>query len=214
MNKRCFIFGNSPSLLEENLKLIENEDVFICNRGYKIKEVENVNLNNLKYYVLGDKLHAETFLDEIYEKTKGLKIYLASNITDPKVLKKFESIYEVYKRIDKPFSDFPLTFNQGWGKGKTVIVDAIIIAYFLGYKEIYLLGVDLDYSYTNNHFYKDSSFEIKYKNNVPKSLKQILKSLDIISKYFDSKNIKFRNLSKRFKHIDYVKKSKLESVIK
>ena len=65
MNKRCFIFGNSPSLLEENLKLIENEDVFICNRGYKIKEVENVNLNNLKYYVLGDKLHAETFLDEI-----------------------------------------------------------------------------------------------------------------------------------------------------
>ena len=214
MNKRCFIFGNSPSLLEENLKLIENEDVFICNRGYKIKEVENVNLNNLKYYVLGDKLHAETFLDEIYEKTKGLKVYLSSKITDPKVLKKFESSYEVYKRIEKPFIDFPLTFNQGWGKAKTVIVDAIIIAYFLGYKEIYLLGVDLDYSYTNNHFYKDTSFEIKHKDNVPKSLRKILRSLDIISKYFDSKNIKFRNLSKRFKYTDYVKKSKLESIIK
>lgn len=214
MNKRCFIFGNSPSLLEENLKLIENEDVFICNRGYKIKEVENVNLNNLKYYVLGDKLHAETFLDEIYEKTKGLKVYLSSKITDSKVLNKFKSSYETYKRIEKPFTDFPLTFNQGWGKGKTVIVDAIIIAYFLGYKEIYLLGVDLDYSKSNNHFYKDTEFEDKHKNNVPKSLKKILRSFEIINKHFNTQNIKIRNLSKNFKYSDYIRKTNLENILK
>ena len=50
-DQRCFILGNAPSLLDEDLSLLKNEKVFITNRGYKAKEF---GLDHFDYQVIVD----------------------------------------------------------------------------------------------------------------------------------------------------------------
>ena len=59
----------------------------------------------------------------------------------------------------------PTEYYDGWGKAVTVVVDTALIAFFLGFKEIYFLGVDLYYKDNNKtHFYgKEESIYLQDK---------------------------------------------------
>ena len=52
IGERCFILGCAPSLRDEDLSLLKDETVFICNRAYK--SIEMLGLPSYDYYVLTD----------------------------------------------------------------------------------------------------------------------------------------------------------------
>lgn len=201
MNKRCFIFGNSPGLAEEDLRYIADEDIFICNRGYKIKGCVDFKFTNMKYYVLSDPKHAKVYIDEIVPNTQHMIKYVCS-VLRPKEQGLLRGEIRFFNRTkEEEFGRWPQSLEQGWGRPRTVVADAIMIAYFLGYKEIYLLGVDLDYSHpTSNYFYPASAHDIRNKNNIPNSLEHILPALSRICLELCRKDVKLVNLSRGFKH--------------
>lgn len=208
MNNRCFILGNAPSLLNEDLSLIKNEDIFTCNRGYKIKSLDL----DFKYYVLADRKHAQVFHKEIEQETSHAKRFFSSALKKRNTIEIFHNQYTMFNRTEELLTKFPDTFEQGWGRTRNVVTDAIIIAYFLDYKEIYLLGVDLDYSNDNNHFYEESNFETKHKNKVPDNLQEILNGLKFVSNELKKKNVNVINLSKGFSHTKYLQTNRLEYI--
>jgi len=208
LNDRCFILGAAPSLLNEDLDLIKNEDIFTCNRGYKIKSLGL----DFKYYVLSDRKHAQEFYKEIEQETSHAKRFFSSVLRRKKTIEVFNNRYTVFNRSSDLLTKFPDTLDQGWGKTRNVVTDAIIIAYFLDYKEIYLLGVDLDYSNDNNHFYEESSFETRHKNKVPDNLQEILNGLKFVSDELKKKNVNVINLSKGFSHTKYLQTNRLEYI--
>lgn len=208
MNDRCFILGGAPSLLNEDLSLIKNEDIFTCNRGYKIKSLDL----DFKYYVLADRKHAQEFYKEIEQETSHAKRFFSSALRRKNTIEVFNNQYTVFNRSEGSLKKFPDTLEEGWGRTRNVVTDAIIIAYFLGYKEIYLLGVNLDYSNDNNHFYEESNFETRHKNKVPDNLQEILNGLKFVSDELKKKNIKLTNLSKGFKHTKYLQIDQLENI--
>jgi len=213
MNKRCFIFGNSPTILKEDLKSIADEDIFIVNRGYKIKSYVDFKFTNMKYYVLSDKKHAKIYIHEIQSHTKEMIKYVCSTI-QPGDQKQLHGEIRLFNRSDETeFNRWPESFEQGWAWPKTVVTDAVMIAYFLGYTEIYLLGVDLDYSNASgNYFYPASQHDIKMRNNIPNSIDHILSTLTKVSEGLFNRNVKIANLSKQFKHKDVMPTSTLELV--
>ena len=108
----------------------------------------------------------------------------------------------------------PSHYYDGWGKAVTVVVDAALIAYFLGFKEIYILGVDLYYKdNANTHFYgKEESIYIDNK----KPTRLISDALNItvknLNKFFKHHSVKMVNLSKGYAHNDIFETGKLEEL--
>ena len=204
--ERCFILGNAPSLSLENLADLKNEKVFICNKGYMAKKI---GLQKYDFYVLGDPKQAEMHKEEILENISGIK-FISSAIVD----NYFKTDFIYYKRLGvQLFHRFPNRFQDGWGKTRTVVLDAAIIAYFMGFSKIYLLGVDLDYSANNNHFYLDSDIEKRFKDKIPKRLPEIFSILDKFNQKFKKEKIDFVNLSQGFKYQDRMSVGKLKHII-
>ena len=60
LGERCFILGNAPSLKKENLSLLKNEIVFVCNKGYNAVDI---GLPKYDYYVCTDtkNVYSEDF---------------------------------------------------------------------------------------------------------------------------------------------------------
>lgn len=153
--KRCFIIGNGPSLTYDDLECLHQhgEICFGVNRIYLSYEYTNWRPD---YYVAVDY----TIVQNDRFKIRGLP--------GPKFIRHFyvmpdewgqEDIYE-FGGISYPIGQPQLSFDisQGVYIGHTVVYDAMQIALYMGFHEIYLLGVDmtsgLHYQDEGAHFYK------------------------------------------------------------
>lgn len=209
--ERCFILGNAPSLKEEDLFLLKNETVFICNKGYNALDI---GLTHYNYYILADLEVAMVNSKEIEDKINSPR-FISSDITKKK---NFQRVYKKpfvqFKRNSNAhFKQFPKRFDNGWDRVLTVVLDAIIIAYFMGFSKIYLLGVELDYSSNNTHFYPDDDREIKHKDDIPSQLDTILDKFLLIKNHFNNKNIEFINCTTNWKYTNILPNKKLREVL-
>lgn len=146
--KRCFILGNGPSLTVEDLDKLKREDTFAFNRIFFMFDKTDWRPT---YYmcvdvgVLGMNLPAIKELD--------LPTIILSDIARDSAGEKQENVHYLYDYsrfklnrwgFDPPYisedvsNHFCLCF--------TVTYDAIQLAIYMGYSEIYLLGVDHNYS--------------------------------------------------------------------
>lgn len=209
--ERCFILGNAPSLKEEDLSLLKNETVFICNKGYNAL---TIGLDHYDYYVLADPGVAIINREEI-EKNIKCPRFISSVVTKKKNFQKiYKKPFVQFKRNSKAhFKQFPNRFADGWDRVLTVVLDATIIAYFMGFSKIYLLGVELDYSSNNTHFYPDDDREIKHKDDIPRQLDIILENFLLIRNHFNNKKIEFINCSTNWKHTNILPNKKLREVL-
>ena len=219
LNERCFILGNAPSLSTENLSLLKNEKVFIVNKGYNAL---SIGLDHYNYYVLIDeRVYNTDYLDiqknincpKFYSYTlKDNKNYLSGPKEDFVPINKIFTKESGSKNIIK--NKFPKSFEEGWGKTRSVVFDAALIAFFMGFKEIYFLGVDLYHDpNTPTHFYKPSNREEKSRgeiNSNPQIIKSIIKNM---SNHFETNNVIMANLSKGFKYKELMKTNLLENII-
>lgn len=141
--KRAFLIGNGPSLNSTPLYLLKDEYKMCFNRFHIMMERLNwqpdffVTSDNL---VLSDLIHE---FDEIIPKTTysffpGIHFRGHNFIHE---VEKFDNAYWTIQLMGKGFSsNLPKIFPGG-----SVIYEGFQILKYLGFKEIYLLGVDMDY---------------------------------------------------------------------
>ena len=145
--KRCFIIGNGPSLKFEDLDLLKNEYCFAANRIW------------LMYDKTSWRPACYMCQDWKMIRSEADRISSYSEMT----LIGFDGMYEQGINISnsigylcdkRPYAKrtlpFPFSFacENSVIDGTIVTYSAIQIALYMGFKEIYLIGVDNNYQYT------------------------------------------------------------------
>jgi len=141
-SRRCFVIGNGPSINEMDLSLLKDEVVFCANSFFlKFDELDW----RPTYYFVEDHLVAEDRADSINELKgfhKFFPIYLRYAIEPDE----YTVFYNHRPRVSYPDGfDFSTEANEKTYTGCTVLFSALQFAYYFGFKEIYMLGVDQDY---------------------------------------------------------------------
>ena len=200
LGERCFVVGNGPSLKNTDLSLLNNEYSIGSNRIYLFEESTGFIPT---YFTIEDRLVAEDNSSEInnYDKTikiipHDLKYCLKSN----------NSIYINFKRyysrnLTSLVSKFSTDFYDHCYWGGTVTYLNLQLAYYLGFKEVYLIGLDMNYKVPDygigknvitskeddmNHFHKD--YFGKGKRYHQPHVQRMINSLRIAKKYFENDN--------------------------
>lgn len=140
--ERCFVIGNGPSLNYTDLSVLKDEVTFAVN-GFFLKTFELDWLPT--YYVVEDHLVAEDrreWINAFEGPMKLFPVYLAYCLNEAD-----DTIFFNHQ----PRKSFPHGFDFSTDAaditytGCTVTFTCLQLAYYLGFKEIYLIGVDAEY---------------------------------------------------------------------
>ena len=136
LGKRCFIIGNGPSLNEMDLSLLRDEITFGLNRIYLL--FDKIGFNST-YFVSVNKYVIEQSVAEI-ERLSCMRFIswdARNNIQftpDTVILRSRSGL------------GFSLDVStQGIWEGATVTYVAMQLAYYMGFSEVILIGVDHDF---------------------------------------------------------------------
>ncbi|MCI8516245.1 MAG: DUF115 domain-containing protein [Hungatella sp.] len=165
--KRCFVIGNGPSLTVQDLERLKEEDCFTANRIFKIFPETSWRPD---YYAVDDWhgiSSAEANQLEIPHIFFGDYFFRKHKITNKNAL-----VFYGHRTLDLKLESFG--FSDDMAKeiyiGATVTFVNLQIAAYMGYKEIYLLGIDHSFPYeidssgkvvrnnavNRSHFFKDT----------------------------------------------------------
>lgn len=139
--RRCFIIGNGPSLAATDLERLKSEATFATD-GFLLKIPE---LGwSPTYYVVEDHLVGEGRADELSNLSGTTKLFPANlaYVLEPDD----NTIYFDHRpRASHPDGyDFSFDADANTFIGGTVAFTCMQLAAYLGYQEIYLIGVDAD----------------------------------------------------------------------
>lgn len=140
--QRCFIIGNGPSLNQTNLDLLVDDVTFATN-GIFLKFADTK--FRPTFFVVEDHLVGEDRYREINELTGFTKLapyYLGYCLEDG------EDVIYYNHRGRKSYPDgfdFSTNAEEITYTGCTVTFSCMQLAYYMGFKEIYLIGVDMSY---------------------------------------------------------------------
>lgn len=141
--KRCFVIGNGPSLLQTDLTKLKDEVTFVMN-GFFLKMPE---LDwTPTFYVCEDHLVAEDRATEINALKGPTKFFPASlrYVIQPDEHTVF---YDHRPRKSYPHGfDFSFDADVNTYTGGTVTFSCLQLAAYMGFEEIYLIGVDASYA--------------------------------------------------------------------
>lgn len=171
LGKRCFILGNGPSLNVEDINKLKNEYTFASNKIYLIYDKTTWRPT---YYSAEDPLVVKNNNKEISSLKQSTKLFPAHML---QFIKRDMNSYFIPfipqpKRLNPKLSDderdFSLDLVHGINWGSTITYSMLQMAVFMGFKTIYLLGVDHTYVVPKkmkgdiyisdgeiNHFHKD-----------------------------------------------------------
>ena len=205
--ERCFIIGNGPSLRAADLDMLKGEYTFAANRIFVIfnqtewrptyflsidDRILNEHQNEFLSYDLGHMFLAHNLCTINAPSNVLTRIYygfLTFNI-DPD-LYKIDSMY-ISEDISNHFCD-----------GQTITYGAIQLAIYMGFKEIYLLGVDHNYSKVVGASGKievdptvQDYFDNKDKPTYPSNLHASQYAYTIAKEYCDTHGIKICNATR------------------
>lgn len=163
--QRCFIIGNGPSIQKQNLTLLKDEWTFCVNHFYRHPQIEQISPS---YYAIVDpKLTTGewplSMLDEIKEKCPEARLFLSAGYQDtsPEIVSRVQSFehYWIYPNqiLHEGFS-CPTDITNSFG-ASNVTTACLFVALYMGFKDIYLLGIDCDGIFRDlvdqsSHFYK------------------------------------------------------------
>jgi hypothetical protein len=134
---RAIIIGNGPSLRNTNLGLLKDEYTFGLNRIYLLFDELGFDTT---FYVCVKDLVLEQFKEEI-EPLNSLKFI------DWKIGHKLLKDQSRTVFVPRVSSDvFQKDILKGWDNGFTVTFVAMQIAYYLGFSQVILIGVDHSFS--------------------------------------------------------------------
>jgi hypothetical protein len=205
-NKRIFIIGNGPSLNRTPIHLLENEHVLCTNRFMLM--FERLNFVPQYYSCIDDRV-LSTITEDIIKLSPRFKYLFLPSIhpSGKNYYKYFKNIQNVYWLVLNQFGyniDLPYA-----GINKSVTNCSLQIAAFLGFSEIYLVGVDMDYEdhksvkkensrdWTSNKDDDPNHFDPRYfgkgtKYHHPR-LDETFKKWEEAKSFFEKKGIKIYN---------------------
>ncbi|MBQ2753169.1 MAG: DUF115 domain-containing protein [Firmicutes bacterium] len=188
--ERCFIIGNGPSLKIEDLDLLKDEFCFAFNRIFQVFDKTEWRPD---IYMCVDKNVFKDSCNDLYD--FEFPILLTSEVKGMGGLDKKKNVVFVenyvpflinrYKRTkDIPFSTDASVCMYG---GATVTYTALQLAVYMGFKSIYLLGIDNSYSHT-----VDSKGRISVDNKVRnyfdglKTMPYTLQAIETVNAAYES----------------------------
>lgn len=147
--KRCFLVANGPSLTVEDLNLIKNEYTFGCNKIYYLFNQTDWRPT---YYCILDRDYIARYQDEIFSHL-DMPIFTNDYIAERiKPANKRNVIYSqqiYYKR----FKAWPNLMSYTYAtKQGTIMSYVMAVALYMGFSEIYVLGMDNTGTIAGNHF--------------------------------------------------------------
>lgn len=166
-NKRCFIIGNGPSLTVADLEKLVGEDCFAANRIYKI--FSKTHWRPAFYCSQDTRILDEIASDINYIASECKNVFLTTYIYK-KIKHIRNNIVYFFLNYFYDYSEYPhfsLDVSKEIWEGFTVTYMAMQIAVYMGYKEIYLLGVDHSYNYTLDEKGNTITFENVQNNYMP-----------------------------------------------
>lgn len=140
----CFVIGNGPSLKISDLDMIHKLKIksFACNRVFLAFTETHWRPN---FYIVSDsKIVSETSTDKIQ--------IPCENMFFPRKFKHnlkkgnyYETLQHDWLNDDKFSTD---AYYGVYGR-ETVIIDALQLAYYMGFTTVYIIGVDFSYNMKN-----------------------------------------------------------------
>jgi hypothetical protein len=136
--ERCFILGNGPSLNRTDLSLLKDEFTFGTNRIYMLEKSRDFRPT---YYVVANELVAEQCRNEI------------AALPMPKFAGWHCRDFFNYRNDDVTYlwtrcglrSWFYGDLTEGCWEGSTVTMVCLQLAFYMGFREVVLIGVDHHY---------------------------------------------------------------------
>jgi len=138
----CFIIGNGPSLNKMDLLRLNDYHTFGMNKIYMI--FKRVNLN-LSYLAAVNNLVIEQSKAE-YESME-MPIFLAHNKSKG-VIKKRDNVFRLFTKGGQSWSFDSL--EDPIFEGMTVTYVALQMAHYMGFKRVFLVGVDHNFVQSGN----------------------------------------------------------------
>lgn len=150
--ERCFIIGNGSSLRVEDLEKLKNEFTFASNRIYQIFEKTSWRPD---VYMVVDGDFIKNNLEDACRVPCKIRMLLYDEVTRDLETANDQPIHiwlgsKKFKIKQAPFwseqtAEIPKDISLGFSEGRTVTYNAIQFAIYMGFKEIYMLGVDYNY---------------------------------------------------------------------
>lgn len=192
--ERCFIVGTGPSLRLEDVDLLKDEWTFGVNSCVTMYDKTEWRAD---YYgivdshaveILSDKVKSEevpvlfyTDVDAVYDGANGVafpKDDTANMMTDTVYRRLFPKLF--------PETDFSGDITKVVYTGKSVVYAMLQFAAYMGFSEIYLLGVDCNYAqpkmYSDNVTYIDHKTKWS-KEKLLQNGNQMLPQFEIANRY-------------------------------
>lgn len=223
-NERCFIIGNGPSLTSEDLDKIENEYCFAANRIYQMFDktkwrpqcylcVDSFVLNDVK-----DKI-CNLDIPHIMVHMEGKKLHLRNNKRSIIYINNYYLFMVNRHKLIKNI-EFSSQLEKYFIAGETVTYNAIQLAAYMGFKEIYLLGIDHNYSKkmdSKGNLVIDNSIK-DYFGDLPsndysiQNIETSTAAYEAAREYCENNNIIIKNLTRGGK-LEVFERSDLETVL-
>lgn len=214
--KRCFIIGNGPSISQQDLTKLKNEETFVVNTFWQFKDYEKI---QPKYYVVVDtdffpKKNEEgnAWVDDLVTRDSRVSQFhttlffniIGKNFIEKNGLFKNNPIY--YLSLHGFFKEnlyFNIEIEKIIPNVKNVIIACIIVAAYIGFEKIYLLGCDHDYlAHINYNEGFQHSYEYrKYNVKDPNEVKTYALSTASYERLIDHIKILFKNYRLLYKKI-------------
>ena len=212
---RCFIVATGPSLTMSDLELIKDEITFGMNSITKIfnktdwrptyygiqdrQVYEKMEKSILEYYRTADNIFVADQL--------GRYFHLPANF----IQFPYNGNYHIYRGTYEDYSaEFSPNAYEVVYDGYSITYSLIEIAIYMGFKEIYLLGADCNYSNGEKNHFVESGFVDKNAASNPIRMRV---GYQVAKEYTDAHGIKIVNCT-RGGMLETFKRMKLEDVLK
>ncbi len=169
----CFIIGNGPSLLHENLSNLASYDCFVSNEFYAVKDS---NLVTPLIHTAADPVpetisikNYTDFLPDFDRMARSNNTYYLFHLTAYRAIKSnqlpFQYPDNVYPFIGQIYQNkSTCNFTKCVGPCRFSSMVNTLLAIYMGYKNVYLIGMDQDTYYNFfchnknivNHAYSDN----------------------------------------------------------
>ena len=178
-NERCFIVGNGPSVNNQDLSHLKKEIIFCSNQYFLNKQITWFP----QYYFVEDRNGFEVHLKEINKLTIN-SIRFFEDIQKNRIDNNKNTYYcKIFR--DRDNIKFSLDPNNKIYSGYCVTYFQLQLAFYMGFKYIYLIGID----HSIGHFVSEDIYHKKSQHN--ELMHNINKKAYIIAKNIFEQNDKY-----------------------
>lgn len=223
--KRCFVIGNGPSLTTEDLESLKGEVTFACNRIYDI--FAYTGWRPTYYMCIDSAIISEMRLNQSEILTLSQSEIFCINRSFVQNFEDKLNIHEIFlegaflTNINKLVMDgVSENVSDHFTKTLSVVCTMIEFAFYMGFKEIYLLGIDhyfgieinMNGDKVINRDVQAHFKEQKDKSVFPARKEALTRCYEVLRDYADLHGVIIKNLTRGGK-LEVFERDSLENIL-